>query len=202
MDNSGTFTKPTLCVIKPILETWIQKLSNFQPHENITFPYWYNERANISILASVATINDWQVLEEFHQQKVGYNGNDSKGRLDLWIYKNSESFFIEAKQDWPSLSNRIYPNAISWSMDHSIEDTKRLKTKNHRWLAISFLVPRIIPSRLNQLNSRIDQLLKMAKDHNHDFYAWSFLDRNLSAKDDKYIYPGILLVGHEIGHDA
>ncbi len=200
MDNFGTFANPNLQSILPVLENWLEMLAKFNACTNIKVPYWHNERTNVSLLAAAATVSGWQVLEEFHKNKIGYDGKASKGRLDLWLHKETDSFFIEAKQDWPSISGRVCPNAISASMELSVTDTKRLLPTDHRLLALTFVVPRILHSRLSSFDKRIERLVELQKDPGNDMYAWSFLDRYRNSTDGKYLYPGVLLVAKEVSN--
>ena len=198
MDLVGRVSNEKLLIIDPILECWLNKILYYKGHPNIQTPYWHNERANVSMLASSATSCDWQVLEEVPQKKISLTGTQSKGRVDLWMRNETVSFFIEAKIDWPEISKRVKLKGINKLIDLTLDDTKRLVSKEHRLLAISFIVPRILKSNENDLETCISEFIDVCKQSNPELMAWSFLDRFRKMAFSKYYYPGIVILGREV----
>lgn len=91
--------------IRKLLNAWIKAIDRYTNafQDN---PWWYNERASLSVLAGAAwTLKDWFALEEFSTIKrmrtltPGVDeGHLRNGRCDLFIRNSEESFAIEAKQ--------------------------------------------------------------------------------------------------------
>ena len=90
---------------KPLLHAWkdsIIRYCRLQEHDKN--PWYYGERANISILAGAAwTLPEWAAIEEFATFKK--NGKKEKnGRCDLYVRTKDKSFAFEAKHVWQGLS--------------------------------------------------------------------------------------------------
>lgn len=88
-----------LVSLRPILKTWTElvlKYSNSFLQGDTC--YWFNERANISMLAAAAwkPRGGWLALEEFSTYKHGEDAALKNGRCDLWISQpsNDMSFAI------------------------------------------------------------------------------------------------------------
>ena len=92
------------------LEEWHLAIERYcRITEGADNPYWYNERANIGILAGAAWRSGKIALEEFQMQKIVFTENgtleespkkEKSGRCDLWISDGNKSEFIEAKFKW------------------------------------------------------------------------------------------------------
>ena len=69
-------------------------------------PYFFNERANIGLLAGGVWRSDPAnlVLEEYGAPKKTDEG-DYRGRFDFWCRAQGCSIYLEAKQTWGSLTN-------------------------------------------------------------------------------------------------
>lgn len=71
-------------------------------------PWWYNERANVGMLAGAAHLAGFTALEEFNEEKSEKASNlDSwKGRVDLAVWpKKGKAFGFEAKFGWLHLDD-------------------------------------------------------------------------------------------------
>jgi hypothetical protein len=69
-------------------------------------PYYFNERANIGLLAGGIWRGDPGnlVLEEYGAPKKSDEG-EYRGRFDFWCRAQGCSIYLEAKQTWGTLSN-------------------------------------------------------------------------------------------------
>ena len=113
--------------LTPLLNQWIKLIKEYcRAHECEDNPWWYNERANISLLAGAAwrLKKEWLALEEYPADKrrtrsgkpkkmapvvpkkgiEGENKPNRKGRVDLYVANGDEGYAIEAKQLWQKLS--------------------------------------------------------------------------------------------------
>jgi len=205
--NCGPITE-----LRPVLEKWRDINRNFYMELNDDCPWWYNERASISILAAAA----WQTegfyaIEEFSTtkgRKRAKSGTLSErpGRCDLKIWTRSKQEFVfEAKQAWCKLDERIdlerKCDGILTSLAKAKGDARRLKTKMGRRLGTCFLSPRILSKEKDNLGPRLDDLLHLLinKKH-HDAIAWFFVDdpSSLEDKETRLLYPGTVLLLKEV----
>src|SRR5229473_2758087 len=74
-------------------------LTQYDSEELPDRPYFYNERATLSLLAGGIWKSDQSnlVLEEYCSPKVGESGN-YRGRFDVWFRTADKSCSCEAKQ--------------------------------------------------------------------------------------------------------
>ena len=85
------------------IQNWIQffkawELSILRYYERTDhdLPWWYTERANISLLAAAAWLCGGIALEEYPIEK-GFCGDNYEGRADLYLTIGEEGYAIEGK---------------------------------------------------------------------------------------------------------
>lgn len=92
---------PTLAPLKPVLQSWIACTERYvRVWDADDLPYWYNEQANVSILAGAAWKADWTAIEEYQISKIATEASEkttSIGRNDLYIANDEWGYCIEAK---------------------------------------------------------------------------------------------------------
>lgn len=139
--------------VEILLSAWIKAIIRYTSANERDNPWWYNERASLSVLAGAAwTLKNWHALEEFSTRKRYRTlepGVDSgalrHGRCDLYIQSPNSSFAIEAKQTVQSIGVRsdgkIFANR---AMRKAWEDSGDLSHwEADRRLAVTFIVPSI-----------------------------------------------------------
>jgi hypothetical protein len=111
-------------------------------------PFFFNERANISMLAAGAWLQGGVALEEYSASKFRED-RESNGRCDLYVYLNNCNFEIEAK----SVKTRL-PSEPSLSLhlrkkfDEAVADANSLTPqKNMARIACVFYALRVEASR-------------------------------------------------------
>lgn len=195
--------------LKPVLEKWCDLNRDFNAKLKEDCPWWYNERASISILAAAA----WQTagfyaLEEFSITK-GRKRADSErpGRCDLKIWTRSKNgLSFEAKQAWCKLDKGIdlkrkYDDILKIYLANAKADAKRLKTRMGRRFGICFISPRIVAKEKDILAARLDELLDLLeRRQQHDAIAWFFVEDPslLVDKDTGRLYPGTIILLKEV----
>jgi hypothetical protein len=96
--------------LKPVFEGWNQAIVRFAEQTGEA-PYYYNERANVSLLSVGAFTCGAIALEEYGTQKQR-GKTQSNGRADLYIGVRERSRFreinIEAKQRWPRPNDPLH----------------------------------------------------------------------------------------------
>lgn len=195
-----------LVPLRPILKTWTElvlKYSNSFPQGDAC--YWFNERANISMLAAAAwkTRGDWLALEEFSTYKHGEDAALKNGRCDLWIShpSNDMSFAIEAKQVWQRIGGRVDDEykRVREGMTRALMDASKLhKTEARTRVAGCFVVPSIPASQAKGEGFR-RSLTKWLKDLQEEVPAHAIASvfpessESLEASNGR-IYPGVCLL--------
>lgn len=199
--------------LEVVANSWVAECERFENSLDDA-PWWYNERANISIVASAASRIDWIALEEYGTDKIEKSGSKSnsksnkKGRCDLFLYdcagnnsrnKNPSdySYAIEAKQAWAAMTGKSGNYArIEKKWAQAIEASRELHRDeaNHR-LAMLFVVPYTkIPINIEQRMALISRCEKLDK---YDAIAWYWTkkeerDIHTNSKSGNY-FPGVIL---------
>lgn len=193
-----------LSILEPVLQKWIKTVEYYSDIYEDDACYWYNERANVGILAAATWMTKgWHALEEYSTKKHGETCDDDKryGRCDLYIAKrDGVSFAIEAKHAWQDIGDRCQDRlrASEAKFKAAVEDARKLQNKedaDHR-LAACFILPRLPEKQNNNIDSKIKEWLKdTVKMKNVDAIAWCFpkTSRELLSGQHNYIYPGVCL---------
>lgn len=196
---------PELEGLRPVLETWtklVVRYSDAFPKVNCC--YWFNERANISVLAAAAwkAPGNWLALEEFSTRKHDDEGLRN-GRCDLLItdIKNDNTFAVEAKHAWQNIRERCAGEykKTKLKLHAAWGDASKLhKTEASVRVAACFVVPQIPVAEVegNDLPGVVDEWLEgLAQKIKVDAFAWVFpkSSRNLVARNGR-LYPGVCLL--------
>lgn len=180
-DLTAATTKSKLRGLQPLLVSWSNAVLDFCKSSGYEDnPWWYNERASLSLLAGAAwRMSGWTALEEFSTTKRGVipegdvdSGHIVRGRCDLYVAHRSTSFAIEAKQAWQSIGSRAKAGNANRVIDSARRkawaDAGKLTSDeaNHR-LAITFVVPYLPVSEVGEMGRqgtlRIDERLVRGK---------------------------------------
>ena len=135
---------------RQLLDGWIEATTKYcDAMEGREAPFFFNERANISMLAAACWLKGGIALEEYSAPKFAEE-RDSNGRCDLYVFLAGENIEIEAK----SVKRRLPVNAASLALhlrtklDEAIEDAKKLPPqKSFRRAACAFYALRVEASR-------------------------------------------------------
>src|SRR4051812_1474895 len=90
-----------LRILKPVLEEWVKLNARLgrQWSSVKDAPWWYNERALVSLFAGAIWRCKGDAFEEFNEVKRGFKARPG-GRIDLWFALRKKEFNAEAKQCW------------------------------------------------------------------------------------------------------
>ncbi|MBI4847986.1 MAG: hypothetical protein HY808_05325 [Nitrospirae bacterium] len=179
----GIHCKPNL-PLSNILKKWVSlntKIANIWKHRK-DVPWWYNERADISIFAGAAWLSHGLVFEEFVDEKTKKPGGAQKakrkfkGRVDLYLSIDGQDFIIEAKQCWSGASsvNVDVANRIQKVMERACEDIRKSHPHGQRRLAFVFVVPDIKVAYGKTMDQRILAWIDRIKRIDCDAMAWIF----------------------------
>jgi hypothetical protein len=177
--------------LESLILGWFAAIQRYCTWGRYDAPYWWNERANVSLLAGAAWLSGAAALEEYHTEKEFEHGY-STGRTDLYIkWADRKECVIEAKHCW--FNDR--------SLKRKMNEAMQAARQNHD-CETAFACTFVVPSR--PLNSKVTPMEMIAAIHREaepmDIFAASFprLFRNLQSERDSKIYPGVALVMHRV----
>ncbi len=196
-------------VLYDVLRRWIRTNIYFaEAWDGVDVPWWYNERASLSVFAGAI----WQcggiVFEEFSEEKLYASRRGARrkiypGRCDIFFSVGSKEFVAEAKYGYsggtPKNSN-ILPR-IEDLLDDARKAASRLAPNGQIRLAIVFVAPHFAPrfkgdevAMMRCWIERISEVSCTAK-------AWVFpeISRCFRSRGG-YYYPGAAVFIREVKH--
>lgn len=181
-----------------LLEEWLltmERYSRIMGGEDAA--YWYNERANIGMLAGAAWRCGRIALEEFQQKKGYRNRSKNNGRCDLWISTEINEAIIEAKFKWLSLRSTKTKEIVERIIKKATQDAKKTRGNEGDLQAIAVgFFPVYVPKKWGD---KVDQLIEESIEKfclvDYHALAWCFPKENRKKISTKgYLYPGIIMV--------
>jgi len=199
--NTGFASIPELSFLKKAFFKFHENIEQYIDEMNGSeLPYYFNERATISIFSAACWQSDMIAIDEYITVKNKSGSNDaSKGRGDLWCRaKDGNSVGIEAKQ-YTGLYNK---GKIINSIEKSQKDAQNC-TQSYIESGLAFIVPAI-----NEKDTYEDFLGNVRRIHDDalnfgvDLIAWwgsktafKVCQRSRYEKDDGYYrWPGIISI--------
>lgn len=177
---------------EPLIKSWVSLVRRYCNFMEDDAPYYYNERANIGILAGAAWLVNWISLEEFSSRKRG----KKQAWCDLYLYPKNQNRgeYIEAKQVWNI-------NQASQKLDEALKNARDIlvhKSEGAIKIGMIFVCHEFHEKYYKGIDKRIDGLIETASRIPCDVFAWSFpgIMRGLRGGGDysKTIYPGVILL--------
>jgi hypothetical protein len=184
----------------PIIRGWhkaMRRYSHIHQDEDDA-GYYHNERANISFLAAGAWLSGNAALEEYGSDKYR-SGRKAKGRVDLYICKDSENAEIEAKVKWlkAHLDEITYTNQILAVLKKAVVDARALRGSENRYACV-FFISQFVSSKFGHYKNRSDSLVRTHIDRTCQtdksaIWAWSFPSQTRCILDGNIYYPGVIM---------
>lgn len=178
--------------IRGILEGWVECIEKYiDVWDGDDLPYWYNERANVSILCGAAWRADVTAIEEY-QSKKNDKGEDRNGRNDLYLADGKEIYIgIEAKVCYPDI-HKNETMKIDDALGAAIRDASKLKEQGRKVAAV-FIVP--FSKDVKASKEQVDDFLSRQISSKYHAWAWAIPKKAQKWKshDNKY-YPLVGLV--------
>lgn len=163
-------------------------------------PWWYNERALLSVLAGAIWKTGGVAFEEFTQRKLGHQDRkDVGGRVDLWFAtKSGREFRAEAKRAEIAITQSAQQlKKLKSLMSDTVDDAGRNPTDGGEStrLAIGFASPYLTKrSSMELRKERIEEFKEICEEIDHDAIAWYFHDlKKLPLSEDDTVHPGIVV---------
>lgn len=192
-----------------LLEEWILSIERFSRISHGDVPYWYNERANIGVLAAAAWRCGRIALEEFQYEKIDVSSNGEadettqkkwNGRCDLWISNDRSEEIVEAKFKWLNMrSEKMNKFSIS-CLDAAVSDAANTKGNDEiKAIGVAFLPVYAKADEVGDIEALEKVIAKTvisACKSQADLVAWSFpkrLREHIGEKYNNYL-PGIILL--------
>lgn len=203
------FHRGSLRSFAPILNEWIKANSEIACEWRSVqdAPWWYNERASLSVFAGAIWRARGFAFEEYSDQKreirkrTGTFGAEYPGRVDLYFSWAGYDFVAEAKFVWCGFS-RNDNGAMRRPQDRlsrACSDIRQTPARGQRRLGIVFAMPYFREDYIEQLDDRIHRWIDHLADLDATAYAWVFpaCTRTLRGRDKTYC-PGAAVVIREI----
>lgn len=192
---------------EPVAEGWYQTIKSycvaFERYEQEDAPYYYNERANISVLARGAWKSRMFTLEEYPTEKTRDDGVRRTGshRCDLMIWDDESEFQIEAKQCWlrTALPDDSHEKRVTSMLKAARSDADRNTDSKSRLGCVFFSVWWPQQSEYSRdpsihIRRELDRLLS----YEASLWAWPFPKETrllVSTESDgsRRFYPGVVM---------
>ena len=182
--------------LKPLLRKWISVNQRLGREWSTTgdAPWWYNERALLSVLAGAVWLCGDSAFEEYSESKKT-RASMSTGRIDLWFSAGKQEFGAEAKMcQIPITENAGQVNGMRACMEKAKADVRRCSVHDYpRRLAIVFGAPYLRPCCKDHLKSRTEWLVTQAMKVPHDGMAWVFPELKEPPEINNWIHPGAII---------
>jgi hypothetical protein len=181
-----------------IFEKWTSLMKDSE-WEKGDAPWWYNERALLSLLAGAIWQCSGWVLEEFVTSKrtITKRGKPKTyaGRGDIMFQIGKDTFIAEAKQCWPILGYRNQ-NAISTikeALHEARTQSARLPSDGQK-LGIVFAVPRLHKLKQGDAEKILHDFISRLPSLKNTTITWVFpKEKRKLCAGDGYLYPGVVL---------
>jgi hypothetical protein len=197
--RTGIKTSLRLRCLRPVLRKWIalNRQLGSRWSKDGDAPWWYNERALISVFAGAVWKSGGYAFEEFSEKKRGKKRPFS-GRVDLAFSARQHEFLAEAKQCWLAANDRSDRiDQVRGVMEKAKADVRRCRPDGTRHLAIVFGAPYLARHHRAEMGNRIEWLVGQAgeihADIEADAVAWTFPSLRRLPTDQGWIYPGIIV---------
>lgn len=174
-------------------------------------PWWYNERASVSLLAGAVWQTDGWAFEEFAAKK-GRTRSRRQGRGDLLFTVKGKTYLGEAKQVWPLIGPSAYdpfPQILK-SLKAACKDARDMDFEGDDEaddrIGIVFVAPRFRCFERKELDGQVTDFLDAIGQEENGILkgcavAWAFRPEELIPKDKKSgcYYPGVVMLIHRAG---
>jgi hypothetical protein len=192
-----------------LLEEWLLSIERFSRITDGDVPYWYNERANIGVLAAAAWRCGRIALEEFQYEKIDVSSNGEtdetaqkkwNGRCDLWISNDRSEEIVEAKFKWLNMRSEKMTEFAASCLESAVSDAANTKGNDEiKAIGVAFLPVYAKADKVGDIEALekvIAETIVSACQSPADLVAWCFPKRlrdHIGEKYNNYL-PGIILL--------
>jgi len=191
--------------LHPVLKKWCHLMETRWPDwVNNDAPWWYNERASLSVFAGAVWQSNGLAFEE-HSARKGVGRHDHAGRSDIWFRVGTTAFAGEAKQCWTKVFHtqkavqRVIDHLESAKQDAHSVASSAIPSKGAMRIGLVFAAVQVPKRRASESETMIEnflRLLRLQRELHGSAIAWSFPASRRRLRDDYYgyYYPGCVLV--------
>ena len=195
-----------LRTMRPVLENWLavtEQLADEWIPQFDDAPWWYNERASMSVFAGAVWLGGGWAFEEFAASKKEKQGRgrirETKGRCDLNFSVNGHEYIAEAKQCWPKIDRQgNAERVVLSSLGAALRDCASIPDWGLPVLGITFVVPRLLASHVDALDTHVERFVQWLGAIPEATVAWTFprSARVLTSGGAgiRRLFPGAVLV--------
>ena len=207
---SGIWCKnglPLRSVLKEWIEVTKELARNWKRSEKGDVPWWYNERANLSVFAGGVWRSGGRAFEEFSSEKkkrwksTGRLHGSYSGRVDLFFEtRYGEKFYVEAKvceSGVQRASHKRVPSIVT-VLDVACEDAESPKQNAHRKLGMVFVKPYIQTKAITHLQDQVSDWMKQIWNIEFDAMAWVFPLSYSCGEIGQWKCPGVVVLIKEV----
>ena len=201
--NEDIYVRPGsgLEPLEPVLETWRKLVHDFCGATGRDAPYWYNERANVGVLAAAAWKTEGGLALEEYASPKRHGQTRWKGRTDLWLQVGQSQYVVEAKIAWVSVT-RPKNNALStvkYWLSLAEEEAPANIADSAMKVGMVFVVPYLAGSAAVFAEERSVALQSKLRELKPDLFAAAFPESVMSLSNDAgYVYPGVFCIARKI----
>ena len=187
--------------LSPVLNEWIKCVNYYVDLFNADdLPYWYNERANVGILAGAAWKAGFVALEEYQTEKISSEGECIKGRNDIYISNADHHACIEAKVIFPDISENNCNKLINSGLANAVSDAREVAedAEDIDKLGIVFIAP-YSGNKNKASDKEVMAFIELIENHRAPIKAWCFHNnaQKPMSHDDRY-YPGVAMLMEQV----
>lgn len=186
-----------LSKLKPILLEYLKinketvELWNYED-----LPWWYNERANLSLFTGAVWKKGGYALEEYTSDKVSII-KKYQGRNDLYFYFNKKDYILEAKvlsQNGNSKSETIQ-RRVNKIINLAIEDVRINKLEFFaNKMGIVFVIPYFL-KKSTSIENDFNNFIKSIMKSNYSALGWLYSEKaNELVVAKKWVSPGLAVI--------
>lgn len=188
-----------------VLEEWvlaIERYTRIMGGEDA--PYYYNERANVSVLAGAAWKAGWVALEEFQSEKGYRNKAKTNGRTDLYFANDTSEEIVEAKFKWICMGSDSLGGMVMKQMDLAVRDAKRSRanSNNTKAIGVCFFPVYKKNSRIHDVDELIDKTINDFENQEYHAIAWCFPVEMRGHISERYgnLLPGVVMLAKNVDY--
>jgi hypothetical protein len=188
-----------------IMEEWMLSIERYtRIMGGDDAPYYYNERANVSVLAGAAWRSGWVALEEFQSEKGYRNKAKTNGRTDLYFANESDEELIEAKFQWICLGSDNLERMVRETMELATSDAKRTRANSTdvKAIGVGFFPVYKKDSKIEDRDELIEQTIIEFGEQDYHAMGWCFPPemRDHVSETKGNLLPGVIMLAKNIDH--
>ena len=173
-------------------------------------PWWYNERASLSLFAGAVWKAGGIAFEEFSSTREGPNSEEAPmigrrmGRIDLCFTYQGTRFVTEAKQCWSPIGSRAGSARaeIERMLQQASADVLTAPEYYGRRLALVFASPYFPQSEFGVASERLVQWKQVVESVDSYGKAFYWLHDCQWTVDEGYLYPGAAIFIRQAAAEA